>query len=642
MSSSKKSPLPFGTVLGHGPGGVPAYSSDYDSVDLKELPDRSAFRSHVNGIYTGYKWQCVEYARRWLLLNKGYVFEDIAMAYDIFRLQQVTVPESEQTLPLRSFRNGSPRHPEPGCMLIWSEGGEFQVTGHVAIVTEVTESYIRIAEQNVGHQYWTEGVDYARELPARIDNNSGYWIQCTFGDAKILGWVVQTDDDRHAETIAAPDPVLFTLQTDRVPNTGQHKQPWLNIANPDEAAYIEALGGHRLTTPEAEQYRYFRLSQTAAKELKRATNELHALFMHATDYVMQNSQLMSKFDIPEMLWPRIQQSWSNRRNEMITGRFDFCMTEQGIRLYEYNADSASCYMEAGKVQELWAEHFGCDVGNDSAPQLFGQLVHAWHDTEIDDMVHIMQDRDTEETYHALFMKSAMERAGIRCKIIKGIDSLQWLPRNSEGVSEVADKDGTPIRWVWKTWAWETALEQLRRELADEGEVVDRAAAGKPPRLMDVLLRPGVMVFEPLWTLVTSNKALLPIISEMFPEHPYLLPSSFKLTAKLEASGYVVKPIAGRCGHNVSLVEQGGEQLQATEGRFDYQQNIYQALCKLPELAGYHMQVCCFSVSGRYAGSCLRVDPSPIITQGSDLLPLRIVADYEFLEELESEEANDDN
>jgi glutathionylspermidine amidase/synthetase len=87
----KNSPQPFGTLLGYAPGNIPVYSSDYDSVDPAAMPDRHAYRHHVNGIYTGYKWQCVEFARRWLLENKGYVFEDIAMAYDIFRLHQVKV-----------------------------------------------------------------------------------------------------------------------------------------------------------------------------------------------------------------------------------------------------------------------------------------------------------------------------------------------------------------------------------------------------------------------------------------------------------------------------------------------------------------------------------------------------------------------
>ena len=48
----------------------------------------------------------------------------------------------------------------------------------------------------------------------------------------------------------------------------------------------------------------------------------------------------------------------NRRHQMITGRLDFCMDERGIKVYEYNADSASCHTEAGLIIEKWAKQGG--------------------------------------------------------------------------------------------------------------------------------------------------------------------------------------------------------------------------------------------------------------------------------------------
>ena len=76
-------------------------------LDPRELPDRHSYRSYVDGIYMGYKWQCVEFARRWMYLNKGYIFDDVAMAYDIFRLRSVRVVRNNTHLPLKSFANGS-------------------------------------------------------------------------------------------------------------------------------------------------------------------------------------------------------------------------------------------------------------------------------------------------------------------------------------------------------------------------------------------------------------------------------------------------------------------------------------------------------------------------------------------------------
>jgi glutathionylspermidine synthase len=36
------------------------------------------------------------------------------------------------------------------------------------------------------------------------------------------------------------------------------------------------------------------------------------------------------------------------------------------------------------------------------------------------------------------------------------------------------------------------------------------------RLIDVLLRPEVLVFEPLWTVIPGNKAILPVLWSLFP------------------------------------------------------------------------------------------------------------------------------
>jgi glutathionylspermidine amidase/synthetase len=61
MRSNESSlPAKFGTVLGMGPGNVPVYSSDYDSADIRELPNRQAYRSEIDGVFMGHKWQCVD------------------------------------------------------------------------------------------------------------------------------------------------------------------------------------------------------------------------------------------------------------------------------------------------------------------------------------------------------------------------------------------------------------------------------------------------------------------------------------------------------------------------------------------------------------------------------------------------------
>jgi glutathionylspermidine amidase/synthetase len=606
----------FGVVLGIAPGNVPSYSSDYETVDEAKLTDRHTYRNYVDGVFTGYKWQCVEFARRWLYINKGYIFTDVAMAYNIFHLKNFKLISDNTSLDAQSFENGATTKPAVGSLLIWDEGGEFEKTGHVAIITEVFDDKVRIVEQNESFEKWPEGRDYSRELHTKVDSNGGYWIECSYHDSNLLGWVTQTDKTNGASTPKKIDKKLFQLQKRKAKDLGQANKNWLNIANADEEAYVEAYG-HEIKDKKGDPYQYFLMSKTAEEEVKFATNELHSMFMHATGHVLENENLLEKFCIPKKLWPKLKSSWDNRRNQMVTGRFDFALTENGLKVFEYNADSASCYMECGKIQKRWAKAFGVDEGKCSGEKLHGKLVEAWKDSDLGGQLHIMLDSNDEENYHALFMKSAIEEAGIDCKVIQGLTDLKW---NDKG--EVIDADGDQIKWVWKTWAWETALDLIR----DESILKDSA---HPPSLADTLLAKNVLVVEPFWTLLPSNKAILPVLCELYPDHPYLLNSSFELSKNLIKTGYVQKPIVGRCGANIKIFGANDSVVHETAGSFSERDQIYQELFPLQKIDGDNIQVQSFTVSGFYAGLGVRVDPSPIIVSGSDLPALRIVNDDAF-------------
>ncbi|MCA8926886.1 MAG: bifunctional glutathionylspermidine amidase/synthase [Alphaproteobacteria bacterium] len=622
-------PAPFGTVLGYGPGGVPVYSSDYASADERRFPNRQAYRSTADGVYLGHKWQCVELARRWLYQTRGYVFEDIAMAYDIFRLRQVRVVADGSLLPLQSFRNGAKRPPEPGALLIWDEGGEFEVTGHVAVVTEVGATWVRCIEQNVEDIVWPAGQTWSRQLPLHRTADGGWQVACTFPNGIILGWVIQTDDATHAERVLEDEPALFRIQRRALAGPSSAPAEWLDTADPMQATYVRAYGGHTLSDDPADMGAYYAISETALREVRRAANELHRMFLHATNHVLENEALLERFNLPPALRPRLRQSWANRRNHMITGRFDFALRPDGLKAYEYNADSASCYMESGFLFQRWAHAFGCTAGRDPADGLHAALVEAWRESGVPGLLHIMRDDDPEESYHALFMRRAIEEAGIRCKLVRGTAGLQW----GEG-GRVLDADGEPILWVWKTWAWETALDQIRHDLDDDAEnlrlsrTIDRAT--QKPRLVDVLLREEVMVFEPLWTLVTSNKAILPVVKQMFPSSRFLLDTRFELADDLRERGYAAKPIVGRCGANIALYNRREDLMAETAGQFDDRDTIYQELFRLPQVDGRNAQIQAFTVAGHYAGAGIRMDRSLIITTDSDLLPLRVLPDEDFL------------
>ncbi|HEQ1857027.1 TPA: bifunctional glutathionylspermidine amidase/synthase [Providencia alcalifaciens] len=617
---------PFGTLLGYAPGGVAIYSSNYSSIPDLDKRDDASFRSYINNEYMGYKWQCVEFARRFLYLNYGVVFTDVGMAYEIFALRFLRHVVDDGILPLRAYQNGSQMKPTAGSLLIWAEGGEFEHTGHVAIITQVFDNKVRVVEQNVLHHKLPAGQQWTRELPLSIDNGR-YTLSDTFTDTTILGWMIQTDNNQYAYKEPEINPQLMELHAAQLDNRINFNQHWLDESNPIELAYVKANHGHKLN---ANPHEYFTISSTAENQLMQATNEVHLMYLHATEKVLKDDNLLKLFNIPEILWPRLRLSWQNRRHDMVTGRLDFCMDHRGLKVYEYNADSASCHTETGLIIDKWAKVGGITAGWNPGERLQELLADTWKHTTAKPFIHIMQDKDSEEDYHALFMAQSITAAGFECKIIHGLDELVW-----NEIGQVVDGEGRVLQCVWKTWAWETALDQLRQESESDLSGLP-ILTGHPHhndvRLIDVLLRPEIRVFEPLWTVIPGNKSILPILWSLFPHHPYLLDTDFEINDELRQTGYAVKPIAGRCGNNIGLVDHQDEILDETCGQFAHQENVYQQLWCLPKVADRYIQVCTFTVGGHYGGACLRSDPSLVIKKDSDIEPLWVLEDDDYLKQ----------
>jgi len=113
--------------------GVTAYSNQRDETN-------SSAPNYYNGIYTGIKWQCVEFVRRYLQVKQGVTFSDVDSAFEIPNAQFTTL-------------NGKPIHMtnelKVGSIIVWPKNFEDKCPdGHVAIVSSVTSAGITVVEQN--------------------------------------------------------------------------------------------------------------------------------------------------------------------------------------------------------------------------------------------------------------------------------------------------------------------------------------------------------------------------------------------------------------------------------------------------------------------------------------------------------------
>jgi len=106
---------------------------------------------YYNGLYTGIKYQCVELARRYYLIYYGAIIQQVENAKDLFSVHTLRDFLTGRLFFWDGYMNisTSPK-PVPGSLLIWGPCNEFPVTGHVAVVINVTRNYVYIIEQNYG------------------------------------------------------------------------------------------------------------------------------------------------------------------------------------------------------------------------------------------------------------------------------------------------------------------------------------------------------------------------------------------------------------------------------------------------------------------------------------------------------------
>ncbi len=131
--------------------------------------------------------------------------------------------------------------------------------------------------------------------------------------------------------------------------------------------------------------------------------------------------------------------------------------------------------------------------------------------------------------------------------------------------------------------------------------------------------------EPPWKVVLSNKGILPLLWEMFPNHPNLLPAYFEDDAEASKLGnsYVRKPIYSREGANIELVS-GGTALDQQGGPYGSEGFVRQAFAPLPTFDGQYPVIGSWIVGDQACGLSIREDENPITGNTSRFVPHAIL------------------
>ena len=128
------------------------------------------------------------------------------------------------------------------------------------------------------HTPLPQGQQWTRELEMVVENG-GYILKDTFDDTTILGWMIQTEDTEYSLPQPEIAGELLKISGARLENKGQFDGKWLDEKDPLQNAYVQANGQVINQDP----YHYYTITESAEQELIKATNELHLMYLHATD-----------------------------------------------------------------------------------------------------------------------------------------------------------------------------------------------------------------------------------------------------------------------------------------------------------------------------------------------------------------------
>ena len=332
----------------------------------------------------------------------------------------------------------------------------------------------------------------------------------------------------------------------------------------------------------------YELTAAEVAALETAANELHFRCIDAAEAVIKNNW-WSRLGICEAAVPVILESWE-RDDFSLYGRFDFAF--DGVtppKLLEYNADTPTALVEASVAQWFWLRETQPDA--DQFNSIHERLIEAWKFWAGKTIHFSCVKEQAEDEMTVLYLRDTCEQASVKTKSIF-IDDIGWSAKENQFV----DLHGERIERCFKLYPWEW----LWRE-----------------KFSGHLAKNCLQFIEPAWKMPLSNKGLLPILWELFPEHPNLLPAFD--SAEPLGKNYIRKPKLSREGSNVSWFE-NGVVIEENGGGYGEEGFIFQAPANLSDHDGNHPVFGVWVVDHAPAGLGIREDTRRITRNLSRFVP----------------------
>ena len=335
----------------------------------------------------------------------------------------------------------------------------------------------------------------------------------------------------------------------------------------------------------------YAFDRAQADIIEKSTSTLYQLCLRAVDHVICHRRY-DYFRIPPAFIPRLEHSW-HHREPAVYGRFD--LVWDGVtgvpKMLEFNADTPTSLFEAAAVQWFWLN----DV-NPSADQFNGihaKLVARWGELKEQlqgkPLYFSCLHQFPEDLVNVQYLRDCAAQAGIITQFI----SVHDIGRRK---TAFVDLDEQQIDFIFKLYPWEWMVNEEFGTLLHQSDT---------------------LWLEPMWKMLLSNKAILPVLWELFPHHPNVLECYYDDPRTM--TDYAKKPLLSREGANVTLVE-NGKIISATGGEYGEEGYVFQQLQKLPDFDGNRPVLGSWVIGGEAAGMGIRETGSLVTDNFSRYIP----------------------
>ncbi|MBZ7927770.1 glutathionylspermidine synthase family protein [Ensifer adhaerens] len=333
-------------------------------------------------------------------------------------------------------------------------------------------------------------------------------------------------------------------------------------------------------------------------QIEGPSQELHEMCVELVADIVTSDEMLHRLAIPEEFRDLVCTSWQ-RRDQHLYGRFDLAYDGRGpAKLLEYNADTPTSIFESAFFQYNWlTDQMANGVLPPDADQfnsLQECLIEAFQGFNQRSIFHFAATMDNDEDRGTtVYLMDCAVQGGHRVELL----DVRDIGVDASG--RFTDLQNRVIDRCFKLYPWELMLREP----------------------FSCYLPHSASVFvEPAWKAVLSNKGLLPLLWDRYPNHPNLLPSFFADDASAwQLSDYVRKPLLSREGENVSVYRDGKEFL-SLGGSYGGEGFVVQAYAPLFHSDAGYAVLGSWIVGDRACGLGIREDRTCITANLSRFVP----------------------